>query len=134
MGLLNPRFTLSAMFGTAVFSTFHFVGGFALMAVWSVSRRETSPQLLNALVGILVNVWWFPGLQVHNLFNIHDGVLNLLIPVANSLVWGAILFAIWQANHACYFRFSLRGLLIGTTLLAVLLGFITYLLNTYLIK
>ena len=77
----------------------------------------------------LVQIWWFPGIQIEDFFNLHLVPYVIVRPVSNSLLWDAVFFAIWKVCYKRDFRFGLRSLLIATTLMAVLLGLIVYVAN-----
>ena len=79
------------------------------------------------LGAVLVNIWWFPAYQIFPLLHLHDDISKLAFPICNSFLWGAIVFVIWKARQGQYYRFSLRTLLIATTLVAVVLGLIVWL-------
>jgi hypothetical protein len=118
------RFTLSSVIVIALFAIIHFVVGFELILTWV--RFWSSP--IVALLGrILVNVWWFPAQQLYQLHHRDDLAPRFVFPVANSLLWGMVVFVIWKARRGQYFRFSVRAMLIATTVIAVLLGTIGWL-------
>jgi uncharacterized membrane protein len=119
----NPRFTLSAAFVIAAFSTIHFVVGYALIFAW---MKFGSWQVVGILGRILVNVWWFPAQQIYQLHHSGEHISRFAFPVCNSLLWGAVMFVIWKARQRQYYSFSLRTLLIATTVVAVVLGMIVY--------
>jgi hypothetical protein len=119
----NLRFTLSSAFVIAAFAVIHFVAGYALILAW---MKFGSWQVVGILGRILVNVWWFPAQQIYQLHRSDDHISRFAFPVCNSLLWGAVVFVIWKARQGQYFRFSLRSLLIATTLIAVVLGLAVY--------
>ena len=80
-----------------------------------------------AIVGlILVNIWWFPAHQLYQLHHSDNTALKFAYPITTSLVWGSVVFVIWKARQGQYVRFSVRNLLIATTLVAVVLGLIVW--------
>ena len=124
----NPRSMLSALLGTAVFAVAHFVPGCVLLAAWEILRWRETPRLGETLILILINIWWFPIWQI-NPFLTPSPIVNYGLPISNSVLWGAIGFAVWKAKHAHHFKFGLRELLVATTVLALLLGVIAYLIE-----
>jgi uncharacterized membrane protein len=115
----NPRFTLSDAFVITAFAIIHYVVGlaFAWMTFWPW-------QIVSILGWILVNIWWFPVQQIYQLLHSDNYISRLVFPVCNSLLWGAVVFVIWKARQGQYYRFTLRTLLISTTLVSVVLGLI----------
>ena len=117
----NPRFTRSDAFVITAFAIIHYVVGlaFAWMTFWSW-------QIAVILGWILVSIWWFPVQQISQLHPPDDYISRFDFPVCNSLLWGAVVFVIWKARQGQYYRFSLRTLLITTTLVAVGLGLVVW--------
>jgi hypothetical protein len=120
----NPRFMLSAAFFISVFSIVHFAAGYALISAWMNLLRGTTPGQIG---GVLVNLWWCPSYQIYPLFKLNDHISRFAFPIANSLLWGAVIFVIWKVSQGHLFRFSMRTLLLATTLVAVLLGAVSIL-------
>lgn len=117
------RFTPLSALAVAAFAIVHFVVGFGLVCLWMYSSWHPAATLGQ----ILVNIWWFPGHQLFQLFHSDDPTLLFIFPIANSLLWGSVAFVIWKARKGEYFRFSLRTLLITATLMAATLGTIAWL-------
>ncbi len=118
------RFRLSSAFVIVVFALIHFVAGCAFIFTWI---KLGSWRIIAIPGRILVNIWWFPAQQLYQLHHSDDLVSRFAFPIADSLLWGAVVFVIWKARQGQYFRFSVRSLLIATTLVAVLLGAIVWL-------
>ena len=120
----NLRFTLPSAFAIAVFAAIHFIVGYALVFGWMKFR---SWQMVGILGWILVNIWWFPAQQLYQLRNSDGHISRFVFPACNSLLWGAVVFVIWKARQGQFYRFSLRALLVATTLVALIMGTIVWL-------
>jgi hypothetical protein len=132
MRFRNLRITWSSLFGVVVFSLIHFVAGVAVLGTWMIlGRQEMSVETVKLLVGILLEIWWFPAHQIYMFLNVRSTFASFAFPIVNSLLWGAVIFAIWRANHADTFKFSIRFLLIAAAFLVALLGIIMTLLIIY---
>src|SRR5437868_5551999 len=114
----NPQVSWSALFGALVFSIIHFVAAFTVSAAPMVLGDG---QRAKNLSGTLANICWFPAHQIYTFLNIRNSFLSFAFPISDSLLWGAVIFAVWRANYADNFKFSLRFLLIATTILVALL-------------
>ena len=87
-------------------------------------QTGNSPSLIQRAAHVIYTVVWFPLEQVLNKLDLkYDSWCGLMFVWAHHIAWGvAIVFAI---KATCQLRrFSLRTLLIATTLVAVVLGLI----------
>src|SRR3954469_11528048 len=94
------RITWSALFGAVVFSIIHLVAGSAICGAWVVLGHVARPmELVKILTGTLADIWWFPAHEIYTALHIRNTFLSIAAPISNSLLCGAVGFAIWRANH-----------------------------------
>jgi hypothetical protein len=110
------RIALASFVLIAIFSISHFTIG--LIGVLVEQDAAKARFFSKGAFRIFIALWWFPGIQILDVFQLHHTVGGLVVFIANSFLWGSIAFKLATQP----FRFRLRTLLIATTLVAVVLG------------
>ena len=81
------------------------------------------PTLVERIADVLVHVLWLPGRLLLTTPNAHNNFLEWSLLFGNSLLWGFGRMITLKYAHR---GFSLRTLLIATTLIAVVLGLVVW--------
>jgi hypothetical protein len=118
----------------ALFALLHFIlSAGAFMVSFGAAMNQFDfggqPTAVERLAERMASILFFPGYQFATAANIHNNAVEWLLVLGNSLLWGAALYGVFivvRRTIRVFRSFSLRTLLIATTLVAVVLGLVVY--------
>ncbi|MCI0332637.1 MAG: hypothetical protein L0228_05380 [Planctomycetes bacterium] len=120
--------------GITICSVLHFIAGFIAFSIsfsLGMDRFDDGgdPSFIEKLSNIAVNILWFPAWLVADAVNLHNDLAEWALVIGNSVIWGIASFGILATIARVYGvrQFSLRTMMIGTTLIALLFGLVAVL-------
>jgi hypothetical protein len=133
----RPMRIVKALLIVIGLSVLHFVAGFAAFAtalelVWNRFDSDEGPSFLEKTCELAADVLWFPWIQLASALNIQGGVLEWILLISNSLLWGLLLYGMWRVSAPYFkrpYRYGLRSLFIVTTVMAIALGAVAFLVR-----